>query len=143
MNYWCMSTNLHMQSANFWVLAHAIETFYKAHSMLPLPGAVPDMKAQSKDYIQLQNVYKAKAREDVAEVTNTVRKLEQTLGRETSIEEKEVEAFCKGAGFIKLVRGRPFHIAKPNELINWGDRAKFAGNPSKSPEWIRKSILNC
>lgn len=98
--------------------------------MLPLPGAVPDMKAQSKDYIQLQNVYKGKAREDLAEVTSTVRKLEKMLERETPIEEKEVEAFCKGAGFIKLVRGRTFHIAKPKEAIKWGDRAKFAGKSS-------------
>ncbi|KAK5007093.1 hypothetical protein LTR60_005803 [Cryomyces antarcticus] len=85
------------------------------------------MKARSKDYIELQNVYKSKAREDVAEVLATVRSLEKELGRSILIDEKEVEAFCKGAGYIKLVRGRPFHTARPNEMVKWGDRARFAG----------------
>jgi NEDD8-activating enzyme E1 regulatory subunit len=109
------------------VIANAISTFYKAHGELPLPGSVPDMKAVSSDYIQLQNVYKTKAREDVAEVLSTVRSLEKSLARAQPIDEKEVDAFCKGAAHIKLVRGRPFHIVRPGEKIAWGDRAKSAG----------------
>ena len=46
-------------SPPFWVIAKAIQDFYTQHGELPLPGAVPDMKAQSKDYIELQNIYKA------------------------------------------------------------------------------------
>lgn len=95
--------------------------------MLPLPGSVPDMKAVSADYIQLQNVYKSKAREDLGEVLSTVRSIEQSLGREQLIEEKEVEAFCKGAGHIKLVRGRPFHVVQPGKKVTWGDRANSLG----------------
>lgn len=73
--------------------------FYKKHNCLPLPGNVPDMKAQSKVYIQLQSIYKAKARQDVAEVLGTVR---QTPGGE-DIDPGEVELFCKNAAFVKLV----------------------------------------
>ncbi|KAI9826047.1 MAG: hypothetical protein M1832_000496 [Thelocarpon impressellum] len=80
-------------SANFWLIAAAIATFHGEHSTLPLTGAVPDMKAQSADYIQLQNVYKAKARKDYAEVLATVRELEAQLGRDRAVDEKEVEAF--------------------------------------------------
>ncbi|KAL2354392.1 hypothetical protein BJ546DRAFT_977148 [Cryomyces antarcticus] len=126
--------NLTRDSANFWVIAHAISAFHQTHSVLPLPGAVPDMKARSKDYIELQNVYKSKAREDVAEVLATVRSLEKELGRSILIDEKEVEAFCKGAGYIKLVRGRPFHTARPNEMVKWGDRARFAAGALENPD---------
>ena len=120
--------DLSPQSANFWVVANAISQFYKKHGVLPLPGSVPDMKAQSADYIQLQNVYKSKARQDIEEVVRTVRSLETQLGRHSQIELSEVEAFCKNAGHVKLVRGRPFHIIRPDAKLVWGDRAKFAAN---------------
>ena len=88
------------------------------------------MKAQSADYIKLQNIYKAKARKDVAEITETIRLVEKQLNR-TAVEEKEVEAFCKGAAFVKLIHGRPIRTAgkaaqRPNKkhLRQWDDVAK-------------------
>ena len=59
------------------------------------------MKAQSNIYVQLQNIYKAKAREDVQEVLETVRAHPHGKG----IKVEEVEAFCKNAAFIKLIQG--------------------------------------
>lgn len=100
-------------SADFWVIASAIRIFYNAHGVLPLPGSLPDMKAQSADYVALQNIYKAKARKDVEEVTATIRQLESQLGRTTTILDREVEVFCKNAAHIKVVRGRG--IAQINE----------------------------
>jgi amyloid beta precursor protein binding protein 1 len=89
-------------SPSFWVIANAVGLFYTKYGVLPVPGAVPDMKARSKDYIQLQNVYKSKAR-------------------------KDVEAFCKNAAHIKLVRGRPFHVVQAGQKVQWGDRARSLG----------------
>ena len=117
-------TQLKAESASFWVVAHAIGQFYDRHGVLPLPGAVPDMKARSADYIQLQNLYKAKARSDVAEVLHAVRALESQLGRLTAVDEKEVEAFCKNAAHIKLVRGRPLHMVQPGVKMQWGRPCK-------------------
>lgn len=65
------------------------------------------MKAQSKDYIQLQNIYKAKARQDAEAVTSYVRTMEEAQKRKVAIDPKEIEAFCKGAAFVKLVKGQP------------------------------------
>ena len=65
------------------------------------------MKAQSKDYIALQNIYKAKARQDVDEVAEHVRATELELQKEFRVDGKEIEAFCKGAAFVKLIKGRP------------------------------------
>lgn len=61
------------------------------------------MKAQSEVYVRLQNIYKKKARQDVAEVLATVRA--HPGGKE--IDESEVESFCKNAAFIKLIHGSP------------------------------------
>jgi amyloid beta precursor protein binding protein 1 len=95
------------QSVDFWVIASAISTFYTTHGVLPLPGSLPDMKAQSADYVALQNIYKSKARRDVEEVTATIRQLESQLSRSTpQILEREIEVFCKNAAHIKVVHGR-------------------------------------
>lgn len=59
------------------------------------------MKAQSTVYVQLQNIYKTKARQDVAEVLETVRA--HPGGK--NIDVAEVESFCKNAAFIKLIHG--------------------------------------
>ncbi|KAJ5956344.1 hypothetical protein N7501_010623 [Penicillium viridicatum] len=98
---------LSASSQDFWVIASAIKTFHASHGVLPLPGSLPDMKAQSADYVSLQNIYKAKARQDVEEVTATVRQLESQLRRQTpAIPDRDIEVFCKNAAHIKVVLGR-------------------------------------
>ncbi|CZR63208.1 related to auxin-resistance protein [Phialocephala subalpina] len=87
--------------SNFWIIASAVKQFYEKHKQLPLPGSVPDMKAQSTVYVRLQNIYKKKARQDVAEVLSTVRA--HPGGKD--VDETEVESFCKNAAFIKLIHG--------------------------------------
>ncbi|KAH9219675.1 hypothetical protein DL95DRAFT_384280 [Leptodontidium sp. 2 PMI_412] len=88
-------------SSSFWIIADAIKQFHQKHNQLPLPGSVPDMKAQSTVYVQLQNIYKSKARQDVAEVLETVRA--HPGGKDIDV--AEVESFCKNAAFIKLIHG--------------------------------------
>ncbi|KAL9000123.1 MAG: hypothetical protein Q9169_001198 [Polycauliona sp. 2 TL-2023] len=104
-------------SANFWLVANAIHKFHQTHGSLPLTGALPDMKAQSGDYIQLQNIYKAKARKDVDEVTQSLRSMEAKMKRQTPVEAKEIESFCKGAAFVKLIKGKPLPIHGPSSRI--------------------------
>lgn len=124
-------------SPPFWLIANAVQQFYQKHAQLPLPGAVPDMKARSNTYIELQNIYKTKARDDVAEVLAQVRALEHSTQRLPSlpaIDEKEVELFCKGAAHISMVRGRPFQVVQPGVAIAFGDRAKYVYNNLTNPE---------
>ncbi|KAK0714953.1 nedd8-activating enzyme E1 regulatory subunit-like protein [Lasiosphaeris hirsuta] len=87
------------ERSSFWIIADAIKAFHAKHKALPLRGNVPDMKAQSKVYIQLQNIYKTKARQDAAEVLVTAQALEP--GRHFDL--AEVELFCKNAPFVKLI----------------------------------------
>lgn len=57
------------------------------------------MKAQSHVYIQLQNLYKAKARQDANEVLETVR----SIPGGADVDAEEVELFCTNGRFIKLI----------------------------------------
>lgn len=88
-------------ASSFWIISDAIKQFHAKHNALPLPGSVPDMKAQSTVYVQLQNIYKAKARQDVSEVLEIVR----AHPKGKAIDVAEVETFCKNAAFIKLIHG--------------------------------------
>ncbi len=96
---------LNEKSANFWIIAAAIKSFYETHGVLPLPGSLPDMKAKSADYIKLQNIYKSKARRDVAEVTQSVRAAEKKCNRDDMIPDGEIEAFCKNAAHVRVLEG--------------------------------------
>ncbi|KAK8051386.1 ThiF family protein [Apiospora rasikravindrae] len=92
------SGNVNVKSS-FWVIAGAIKEFHKKHGCLPLPGGLPDMKAQSSVYVKLQGLYKAKARKDSQEVLEIAKSLSD--GRD--VDSAEVDLFCKNASFVKLV----------------------------------------
>ena len=124
---------LNSQSAHFWVIASALCDFHKVHGVLPLPGALPDMKAQSSDYIQLQNIYKSKARADLASIISQVRTTERSLSISSPAPEKEIEAFCKGAHFVKLIHGRRFRVASATDDIDWNDRAHRLSQEASDP----------
>ncbi|KAJ9604428.1 hypothetical protein H2200_011264 [Cladophialophora chaetospira] len=114
-------TDLNKDSANFWIIANAIKTFHDAHGVLPLPGSLPDMKAQSADYVKLQTIYKSKARVDVAEVTKIVRETEQSLSKTASpIVDSEIEAFCKNASHIRVLTN-PSHEYLPTLRLMTSD----------------------
>ena len=70
------------------------------------------MKAQSTVYVKLQNIYKAKARQDAAEVLELVR----AHPRGKDIEVAEVESFCKNAAFIKLIHGMTESTISPASI---------------------------
>ena len=104
-----------LQTPSFWIIARAVKEFYAKQGVLPLSGTLPDMKAQSADYVQLQNIYKAKARHDFEVVDERVREIEKALlvaGR-PAIPRPEVEAFCKNAASVKLVNGSPLRTLGP------------------------------
>ncbi|KAF6822799.1 ThiF family protein [Colletotrichum musicola] len=85
--------------SSFWVIAAALREFYERHQCLPVPGGLPDMKAESGVYIKLQNIYKDKARKDAAEVLDLAR---QRPGGEV-VDPADVDLFCKNAAFVKLI----------------------------------------
>lgn len=119
--------SLNSESSAFWILANAVAQFCEKNGgQLPLPGAVPDMKAQSKDYIELQNIYKSKARADAAEILAIVRQTEERVQRprDLAVKEKEVEEFCKLAAHVQVVRGRPIGVVDSERDLGLGDERK-------------------
>ncbi|KAJ2898235.1 hypothetical protein MKZ38_004061 [Zalerion maritima] len=87
--------------SRFWLIAAAIKAFYEKHQRLPVPGSVPDMKAQSDVYVRLQRIYKDQAQRDANEVMDIARCTMPGMGE--GIDMEEVEMFCKNAAFAKLI----------------------------------------
>ncbi|KAK4103550.1 hypothetical protein N658DRAFT_505232 [Parathielavia hyrcaniae] len=113
------------QRSGFWLIADAVKQFYEKHQCLPLPGKLPDMKAQSKVYIQLQGIYKAKARKDAAEILQIV----QAAPGGERVDPAEVDLFCKNAAFVKLINatgGGGGANSSGSNKISRADRLKSA-----------------
>jgi amyloid beta precursor protein binding protein 1 len=127
---------LDKRTPNFWLVAKAVNTFYEKHKVLPLPGSLPDMKAKSSDYVRLQNIYKTKARKDVAEVTATVRGFEKELGRTPAMPDAEIEAFCKNASYVQVLQGTP--LADMSRLSSPSSDGTSGKSPSRVLEMLQK-----
>lgn len=102
------------QSPNFWLLLRAVRDFVQLPTssgggggLLPLSGALPDMKAETGRYVQLQNVYRGKARADLAKVEELLARLLESVGvAKDAISKEAVETFVKHSAFLKVLRGR-------------------------------------
>uniref|UniRef100_A0A8D2P9M7 NEDD8-activating enzyme E1 regulatory subunit n=1 Tax=Zosterops lateralis melanops TaxID=1220523 RepID=A0A8D2P9M7_ZOSLA len=104
------------QSSSFWILVRALKEFVanEGQGSLPVRGTIPDMMADSSKFIKLQNVYREKAKKDIAAVRNHAAKLLQSLGKVGPIGKPvaillmEIKPFLEGsnAAFLRLVRCR-------------------------------------
>lgn len=121
-------SNLNSESSNFWITANAILQFYAQHGVLPLPGGLPDMKATSSGYIKLQKIYKAKARADIAEITDQVRSTQKEIGHEAKITDEEIELFCKNATYVRVLTNDTAQSIAELRLLN-GDTKTLAKIP--------------
>lgn len=106
------------KSSNFWLLVRALREFVeKGDGTLPLPGSLPDMKAQSSTYVELQKLYKTKATQDVQQLQRYLEDILEQVGLPSNaISQDEIESFAKHTAYLKLIRGRPLsdRVEKPD-----------------------------
>jgi amyloid beta precursor protein binding protein 1 len=95
-------------SSPFWVMAHALRKFVAAEGQgkyLPLKGSIPDMTAETKDYVRLQAVYHNQAEKDTQTMIGYVREACKSVSRDDSYcSEDDIRLFVKNAMFLKLIR---------------------------------------
>ncbi|RKP05474.1 putative amyloid beta precursor protein binding protein, partial [Thamnocephalis sphaerospora] len=100
-------TQLSIESSNFWIIARAISEFVNAegNGLLPLSGTLPDMKSDTQSYVTLLNLYRGKAQQDIAAVTEHVRRILADLQLPQEwVTDSEIAAFCKHAAFVRVLR---------------------------------------
>ncbi|CAO3683034.1 unnamed protein product [Umbelopsis vinacea] len=119
--------NITKDSSNFWIIARAIRDYVRNEGagLLPVPGKLPDMKADTKSYIDLQQIYRQKAQEDFEAVNSRVQDLLTSVGLlADAIDEREIEEFCKHAAYVKVIRYRTLEeelMSAPNttDILQW------------------------
>ncbi|MBN3299437.1 ULA1 enzyme, partial [Amia calva] len=124
--------NITAQSTSFWVMARAVKEFVhnEGGQNLPVRGTIPDMIANSDKFISLQNVYRAKAKQDAAAVSKHVASLLQSMGKlPESISEQEIRLFCKNTAFLRVVCCRSLAEEYSVESINKDEITSCMDNP--------------
>ena len=90
-------SQLSLDSPQFYHLLEALRQFtLQPPYTLPLTSTLPDMKADTTNYIHLQKLYKAKAEED--------KKIFRGLVR-VPVDEAIVDLFVRNAHHLRLMRG--------------------------------------
>lgn len=100
--------NLNKNSSPFWIMTRALRDFLEkeGNGYLPLPGIIPDMSAETSLYINLQNIYRAKALHDADSVFRRVQELLKELNKSSDwISESDVRLFCREAADLAVIRG--------------------------------------
>ncbi|XP_055376297.1 nedd8-activating enzyme E1 regulatory subunit [Condylostylus longicornis] len=113
--------NLTKSSTPFWIIVRAIKEFINDDNddMLPLPGILPDMTADSGSYIALQNLYRHQAMIDAGNVYRRCQELLKELGMPSdTVTEKSARLFCKETIGLTVIRGSKIcdEYEKPNRF---------------------------
>ena len=95
--------NLSPTSPPFFHLVNALAKFVEEQPSrsLPLTSTLPDMKASTEAYIQLQKMFKKRAEEE----KETFKKYLQI-----AVDDAVVDVFLKNSHALKLLRGKPWGL---------------------------------
>ncbi|GAU31908.1 hypothetical protein TSUD_270930 [Trifolium subterraneum] len=104
------SVEVDSSSSDFWVLVAALKEFVtnEGGGEAPLEGSIPDMTSSTEQYVNLQNIYQAKAEADFLAIEQMTRNTLKKIGRDpNSIPTATIKSFCKNARKLKVCRYRP------------------------------------
>lgn len=104
------SVEVDSSSSDFWVLVAALKDFVanEGGGEAPLEGSIPDMTSSTEQYVNLQNIYQAKAEADFLAIERMARNTLKKIGRDpNSIPRATIKSFCKNARKLKVCRYRP------------------------------------
>jgi amyloid beta precursor protein binding protein 1 len=103
------SVEVDSSSSDFWVLVAALKDFVtnEGGGEAPLEGSIPDMTSSTEQYVNLQNIYQAKAEADFLAIERMARNTLKKIGRDpNSIPTATIKSFCKNARKLKVCRYR-------------------------------------
>lgn len=105
------STTIDGIRTNFDILVFSLKQFMDAHDgLVPLNGSIPDMTSSTDFYVQLQQVYKNKANEDLAEMREIVDSTIHSVSmlnqehNQYAVSDEELAIFCKNIHNIQAIK---------------------------------------
>ena len=135
----------------FWIYIAALRDFLKLNNnILPLPGKLPDMASDTKNYTTLANLYRDTALKDQILFTEQVYKILNRLGRaRETITTESIATFCKNTQLLFVTTGTKdlindsilAHLGSPSGLLESADTAAVASSPESDMISIYVAIL--
>lgn len=104
----CQKLNPKDKNLHFWVICKSMQDFIKTENndLLPFPGVVPDMTADTDSFIKLQTIYKQKAVQDAENVYHRCLETLLNIGLTNEIiSENKVRLYCREASGLRFIRG--------------------------------------
>ncbi|KAI5961705.1 hypothetical protein KGF57_001639 [Candida theae] len=91
----------------FWIYIAALKEFLQLNSnILPLPGKLPDMASDTKNYTNLSRLYREKALKDQYLFTDQVHNILNRIGRDQeTVTSESIATFCKNASLLFVTSG--------------------------------------
>ncbi|KAL2920288.1 hypothetical protein HK105_200361 [Polyrhizophydium stewartii] len=129
--------SLSPETPDFWLLVAALKRFvaHEGNGLLPVAGSLPDMKSDTDSFVKLQQIYRAKAREDTALVRAHLDHILVAVGRSTdSISDELVDRFCKNSSALAVIRYRSL---EDEYTANRG--AQYAGDDHSNFYWMLRA----
>lgn len=90
------SAEVDSSSSDFWMLVAALKDFVtnEVGGEAPLEGSIPDMTSSTEQYVNLQNIYQAKAEADILAIERVAKNTLKKIGRDpNSIPRATVKSF--------------------------------------------------
>lgn len=112
--------SLSARTPAFWLLVATLRVFVEKEGVLPLTGALPDMKSLSLEYAALQRVYVSRARRDFAVFDEMLDRILEQVGTtrdQKDLDGETVRTFVKHAAFLQLIRGRRLTLQRTDPNV--------------------------
>uniref|UniRef100_A0A7S1JAU0 NEDD8-activating enzyme E1 regulatory subunit n=1 Tax=Eutreptiella gymnastica TaxID=73025 RepID=A0A7S1JAU0_9EUGL len=94
----------------FWFCMNALKQFYSTHKRLPINGKLNDMTSTTGWFIALQNVYAAKAQQDLEKISGYIKEsinhLKGTGKPTVDVPAEYISLFCKNVWNVRYARFR-------------------------------------
>lgn len=111
------SAQVTRQSSPFWILVAGLGKYLETHSLLPLSGVIPDMKADTKQYVSLQQIYRLKSQQDFEDFKRSYLWVLEKVGLpDNYISQDIAQLFCKHSAYLKVIYGTQLEYTRHLEM---------------------------
>lgn len=103
-------------SEDFWILSEALRRFIEKNRILPVRSSIPDVTADTDNYLKLKKIFEKKAEHDREEFHTFIKEL--LAGSNRSISEEDIKTFVENIFNLNFIEYRTIsqEFDTPTEL---------------------------
>jgi len=91
-------------SEDFWILSEALRRFIAKNGLLPVRSSIPDVTADTDNYLKLKRLFEKKAEQDREELNGFVKEL--LAGSNRNISEEDLKTFVENVFNLNFIEYR-------------------------------------